>query len=294
MKIVLAVDFSAPSEVAVSEVVARPWPSGSSIHILHVVDLFALTNSVGYFETFINKETDEASALGNAVAERLQSRGLETTLKVIEGYPGTGIVDYAEQCGADFILVGSQGHSGIARLLVGSVAKMVLQNAHCSVEVVRATSRANGMKILLATDGSDYSIAAAQSVAERPWPDGSEFKIVSIVDLVIPAKDPWYAAGEVIDRLREENTKSSQEAVNAAQKILSDARLTSTTQVLMGSPKWRIVDEAKEWGANVVVLGSHGRRGITRLLMGSVSEAVAMHAHCSVEIIRKRALINKH
>jgi nucleotide-binding universal stress UspA family protein len=293
MKVVLAVDFSVPSEVAVSEVMARPWPSGTSVHILHVVDLFALTNSVGYFDTFINKETDEASALGIAVAQRLQSRGLETNLKVIEGYPGTGIVDYAEQCGADLILVGSQGHSGIARLLLGSVAKMVLQNAHCSVEVVRATSRSNGMKVLLATDGSDYSIAAAESVAERPWPDGSEFKIVSIVDLVIPANDPWYAAGEVIDRLREENTKSSQEAVDAAQRILNDARLTSTPQVLMGSPKWRIVDEAKEWGANLVVLGSHGRRGMTRLLLGSVSEAVALHAHCSVEVIRNRALINK-
>lgn len=293
MKIVLAVDFSPPSEVAVSEVAARPWPAGTVVHVLHVVDLFALTNSVGYFDAFINRETDEARALGNTVAERLQSRGLETTTQIIEGYPGTGIVDYARQCDADFIFVGSHGHGGMLRLLLGSVAKLVMQNGHCSVEVVRASSRDGGMKILLATDGSDYSIAAARSVVERPWPQGSEFRIVSVVDLIIPAMDPWYAAGEVIERLRDENTKLSQEAVKAGQKIIGDAGLKATGQVLMGSPKWRIVDEAKECGANLVVVGSHGRRGLTRLLLGSVSEAVSMHAHCSVEVIREHALLNK-
>jgi len=58
--------------------------------------------------------------------------------------------------------------------------------------------------------------------------------------------------------------------------------------VLAGKPKWRIVDEAKEWGADSIVVGSHGRRGMTRLLLGSVSEAVAMNADCSVEVVRIR------
>ena len=294
MKIVLAVDFSAASEVVVSEVAARPWPAATVVHILHVVDLFALTYSVGYFDTFINKETDEARALGNSVAERLQKHGLETTTQIMEGYPGTAIVDYAKERDADLIFVGSHGHTGIIRLLLGSVAKRVVQNAHCSVEVVRATSGESGMKILLATDGSAYSVAAARSIVARPWPQGSEFRVVSVVDLFVPVIDPTYAAGEVIDRMREENTKTSQQAVDAAQKILAGAGLKTTTQVLMGSPKWRIVDEAKEWGANLVVVGSHGRRGVTRLLLGSVSEAAAMHAHCSVEVIREGAPLNKN
>src|SRR5215510_15751211 len=140
MRIVLAVDFSAPSEVAVSEVVARPWPPGTVVHVLHILDLFALTSSVGYFDTFISKQAEEAGALARSIAKRLQSSGLETKTEIIEGYPGAGISDYARKVNADFIFVGSHGHSGIVRLLLGSVAKLVVQNAGCSVEIVRAST----------------------------------------------------------------------------------------------------------------------------------------------------------
>jgi nucleotide-binding universal stress UspA family protein len=149
------------------------------------------------------------------------------------------------------------------------------------------------MRILLATDGSDFSVAAARSIIKRPWPEGSQVKVLSVIDLVVPAMDPWYAAGEIMDRLREENTRFSQEAVQTAEKIIADAGLKTTAQVLTGSPKWRILEEAEEWGADLVVVGSHGKRGLTRLLLGSVSEAVAMRADCSVDVIRDRALLNK-
>jgi nucleotide-binding universal stress UspA family protein len=293
MNIVLAVDFSAQSEVAVSEIIARMWPAGTVVHVFHVMDLFALTSSVGYYDTFIARQKHEARELARSIAARLQKRGLETTTRIVEGYPGTGIARYAKEVNADFIFVGSHGHSGIARLLLGSVAKLVVQNAQCSVEIARVSTRKDGMKILLATDGSDYSLAAARSAAQRPWPDGSEFKVVSVIDLAVPAMDPWYAAGEVIDRLREEHAKLSQDAVRVGKKIVVNAGLTATDEVLTGTPKWRILDEAIEWEANLIVVGSHGRRGITRLLMGSVSEAVALHAHCSVEVIRERALLNR-
>lgn len=299
MKIVLAVDFSPLSEIVVSEVTARPWPQGTVVHVLHVVDSFGLEENVSDCEPCIKQERDEATALANSVAGRLQSRGLEATTQIIEGYPATDIVDYAKRSGADFVIVGSHGHGGIVRFLLGSVAKSVVQNAHCSVEVVRASSRdksgvnGGGMRILLATDGSDFSIAAARSITARPWPQGSEVKVVSVVNLVVPAMDPWYAAGEIVDRIRAENTKLSQDAVTAAEKIIGDAGLKATGEVLMGSPKWRILDEAKEWGANLIVIGSHGSRGVTRLLLGSVSEAVAMRARCSVDVIREHALLNK-
>ncbi len=298
MKIVLAVDFSALSEIAVSEVTLRPWPQGTVVHVLHVLDSFGLIERMGGFEDFIKKERDEARALAHSVVERLQSHGLETHTQILEGYPATAIADYADRWGADFVIVGSHGHGGFVRFLIGSVAKSVVQNAHCSVEVVRASSRdmsvVDGkMRILLATDGSDFSAAAARSIAGRPWPEGTEVKIVSVVNLVVPAMDPWYAAGEMASLLREDNTKLSEDAVAAAEKIIGGAGLKTTCEVLMGSPKWRIIDEAKEWGANLVVVGSHGSRGVTRLLLGSVSEVVAMRADCSVEVIRERALLNK-
>jgi len=105
------------------------------------------------------------------------------------------------------------------------------------------------------------------------------------------AADPWYAAGAVAKRVREDNTKRSEEAVSAARELIASAGIKTETAVLEGSPKRRIVEESKSWGADMVVVGSHGRRGLTRYLLGSVSEAVAMHAHCSVEVIRDRDLL---
>jgi nucleotide-binding universal stress UspA family protein len=147
------------------------------------------------------------------------------------------------------------------------------------------------MRILLATDGSDYSTAAARSIAERPWPSDSEVRMISVVEQIVPAADPWYAAGAVAESVREDSAKKCGQAVSAAEGIIASAGLKTGTVVLKGSPKRRILDEAKEWGAQLVVLGSHGRRGLTRYLLGSVSEAVAMHAHCSVEVIRDRSLL---
>lgn len=147
------------------------------------------------------------------------------------------------------------------------------------------------MKILLATDGSDYSVSAARSIAGRPWPTGSAVRIVSVVEQTVSAVDPRYEAGAVAERVRADNSRNSETAVSAAEELIAGAGIKTETAVLEGSPKKRIVEESNAWGAHLIVVGSHGRRGLTRYLLGSVSEAVAMHAHCSVEVIRDRALL---
>jgi nucleotide-binding universal stress UspA family protein len=270
--------------------------------VVTVIDLLALSSAVGYLEPFIRSENDAAKTLVQSIAERLSRRGFQATGIAVEGYPGTSIVEEAEKRDADFVFVGSHGHSGFVRFLLGSIAKAVVQNAPCSVEIVRdarndkdhadaqAQERSDGLRILLATDGSQYSQAAARSVASRPWPDGSEIRIVSVVEQVVPAAEPWYAAGAFAERFREDSTKNSQEAVRAADEIIASAGIKTETAVLEGSPKRRIVEESVTWGAHLIVVGSHGRRGLTHYLLGSVSEAVAMHAHCSVEVIRSKSV----
>lgn len=304
MKILLAIDSSALSEAVVSEVEARPWPPATEVCVLTVIDLLAMPASVGYIEPFIKSENDAATALVQTIADRLSKRDIQTTTRVVEGYPGTSIVEEAEKWGADFVFVGSHGHSGFVRFLLGSIAKAVVQNAPCSVEIVRhprhdkdhpehnrVEERPSGSRILLATDGSDYSATAARSIATRPWPEGSEVRIVSVVEPIAHAGALWHSAGAVVDRAREESVKKCEDAVRAAQEIITSAEIRTQIAVLEGAPKRRIVEEAKDWGAHMVVVGSHGRRGLTRYLLGSVSEAVAMHAQCSVEVIRDRSLL---
>jgi nucleotide-binding universal stress UspA family protein len=297
MKILLAIDSSEFSRAVVKEVAERPWPADSVLVVLTVVDSFALTASVGYLEPFIKNENDAARALVQSVAETLTLNGIETVTQVVEGYPATSIVEQAKVWNADFVFVGSHGHGGVARFFLGSIAKEVVRGTHCSVEIVRpvvvSKGRAAGKRVLLATDGSAYSEAAARSVAQRPWPKGTEFKIVSVVEQMVPAMDPGYASGEVIERMLIQNRTQCEAAVGSAMKILASTGLAAGTSVLSGNAKWTIIDAAKEWNADLLVVGSHGRRGLTRVLLGSVSEAVAMNAPCSVEVIRSPELLEK-
>lgn len=287
MKVLLAIDSSDFSETVVKEVAAYQWPAGSFFIVLTVIDLFALTSSVGYVNAFMKNENDAALALVESVSKGLAGRGIEALTQVVEGQPATSIVEQATIWNADFVLLGSHGHGGVARFLLGSVAKEVVRNAPCSVKIIRrGNEEASGKRVLLCTDGSSCSEAAARSVAERLWPSGTLVRIVSVVEQTIPAIDPLYASGDVIERMLLESRRQCEQAIGAAYKIVAAAGLPATTAVLAGSPKWGIIDDAKEWNADLIVLGSHGRRGMTRALLGSVSESVAMNAPCSVEVIR--------
>jgi nucleotide-binding universal stress UspA family protein len=148
------------------------------------------------------------------------------------------------------------------------------------------------MKILLATDGSDCSKAAVNSVAERPWPEGSEVKVVSAMEIpYAPTTETWVLPDSYYREL-ERVTKAQAEAAvkDAVERIMSGktAGLEITTMIKSGSAREVILDEAKRWDADLIVLGSHGYSGWQRFLLGSVSHAVATHAHCSVEIVRQK------
>jgi nucleotide-binding universal stress UspA family protein len=289
MKILLAIDSTAASQVAVSEVAARPWPQGTVVEVLTVVDLSYAWNAPGLDDALIHSGGETA----RGAAAVLKSAGVESSSAVLTGDPKTVVVDHAGETGADFIVLGSHEESDVMRFLLGSVARAVVRNAPCSVEIVRPGRGAGARKVLLATDGSLGSLEAARSVASRPWPAGSEFRVISVVELS-PAwfrkPYPAYLDHKAMEDLRGEAMKRAQDAVAAAEQIVADAGLPETGTVLVPSAAARemIFQEAAEWGADLIVAGSHGRRGASRFLLGSVSEPVAFHAKCSVEIIRPK------
>jgi nucleotide-binding universal stress UspA family protein len=286
MKILLAIDSSAASEVALNEVAVRPWPPGTTVEVLSVVD----PSHISHLPQFVEEVTQRTEELVQRAAERLRSCGMDTTPLVLSGDPKAVIVDRAGHMNADFAVAGSHGFTGVARFLLGSVARAVVRFSPCSVEVVRSSVREKGrrgMKVFLATDGSECSASAAWSIAKRPWPTGTEIRILSVVELAVPLFQVPYPTS-TMEALRAEAMQRSQDAIMTAEQILTDASLqtSGTVSVLFDSPKTIIPDEASRWGADLIVVGSHGRRGINRFLLGSISEAVAMHADCSVEVIR--------
>lgn len=136
------------------------------------------------------------------------------------------------------------------------------------------------MKLLLAIDGSRYSEAATEAVIAQYPPQGTEVKVLNVVDLPLPIPTSD-AAG-----FRELSLKHGQELVQLAEKLLSKAGYKTQTAVEEGDPNSKIIDQAKKWKADLIVMGSHGRKGLNRFLMGSVAQTVSRHASCSVEIVR--------
>lgn len=136
------------------------------------------------------------------------------------------------------------------------------------------------MRLLLAIDDSKFSEAATQAVVARYQPKDTEIHILNAVDLALPIPTSYAVA------FREESLRQGQELVQRAEQTLSKAGFKVQTVVEEGDPKTKILDHAAQWKPDIIVLGSHGRKGATHFLMGSVSEAVMRHAPCSVEVVR--------
>lgn len=142
------------------------------------------------------------------------------------------------------------------------------------------------MKILLPVDGSLCSLAAAREVAQRPWPKGSRVKILYVAEH--PLIDPQVAQTLPEGVLARWQSTACYPLERALAQFDTDAPLAVENEILPGNPKKVILDEAEKWKADLIVLGPHGMSGIERFLLGSVSQAVAAHAKCSVEIMRPR------
>jgi nucleotide-binding universal stress UspA family protein len=145
------------------------------------------------------------------------------------------------------------------------------------------------MRILIPTDGSEHAVLAVNQVAERPWPEGTLFKVVACPEYpVLVGEYPYYAPEQLVE-LTKASEAQAEAAAEAAASVLRNTGHDVRTEVTepRDSPSRTILSSADLWQADLIVMGSHGRRGFDRLVMGSVSESVAMHAHCSVEVVRQ-------
>ena len=147
------------------------------------------------------------------------------------------------------------------------------------------------MRILLAIDGAKYGEAAAKELIQRSLPSGTEVLVLSVAHPIPFIPDPLFVITAAhYDSLEAEQKRASRDVAQVAEEIAKDApRLQVTTRVLEGSPKKEIVEEAERWGADLIMVGSHGYGPIERFLLGSVAQAVALHAPCSVEIVRAQS-----
>ena len=144
------------------------------------------------------------------------------------------------------------------------------------------------MKILLAIDGSPCSDVAVEEVTRRPWSEGSQLKVLNVFEPPMPpTSEAWAMPASYIEEIDIALRGQGQKTIDKAlQKLRSNKSLALSSLLVPGSPRATILDDAESWGADLIVLGSHGYRAWKRFLLGSVSQAVVSHAKCSVEVVR--------
>lgn len=295
MRVLVAVDGSAAAARAVALVDAIAWPGDSILRVVTVIEPVLLPMAgPAYRDANLAPEVD-ASITGYAhdvlrgATDQLRTTGRTVEGAVLRGRAASAIIDDAREFRADLVVAGSRGHGTIESLLLGSVSSEIVDHAHCPVLVARATSLTG---VVLATDGSPSASAAERALSGWPIFGQLPIHVVSIADVV----RPWTTGiaptfyGQVLETyaadLRDANAEHERIAAEAAAR-LRERGLNADAEARTGDVATEILAAAERHRADLVVIGSRGRTGLARLLLGSVARNVLSGSSASVLIVRE-------
>ncbi|UCH90470.1 MAG: universal stress protein, partial [Nitrospirota bacterium] len=303
MRILLPIDQSKDSKVAISLLQKMKWPAGSTLIILHVTTMHDEMTAGGSSRSQ-KKTLDDSGKLPLSVRSELRrlekqfaSKALQVQSMVVSGVPGQEILSVIRKEKIDIAVLGSRGLSRISGLLLGSVSEWVLKDASCSVLIGRPTARkaksSSNLNILLPTDGSRDSWKAVDVLKSI------EFSVDTTLTLIHVIKKKIYETGQVLGSVGKSRTEFARLAKDlcgdrgsAGVDLLKDTRdaLSSTglkirERLAFGHEAQEILKAAKLQKADLVIVGSKGLTGLRRLLMGSVAHTVSQHAPCSVLVV---------
>jgi nucleotide-binding universal stress UspA family protein len=255
----------------------------ATLHLLNVADTSrdSVTRIGG--EVVDALET-EGERIVDAAAERASERGVSTTTAVLQGDPYRTIVDYADEYGIDLLVMPTHGREGLERFLLGSVTERVVRRANVPVLTVRPDESLTYPygNVLVPTDGSDCADAALGVGIDAAVTSDAGLHILSVVDTASLGVD--VRAQMQIDALESTAT----ETVENAEARATDAGLEDVTGVVEFSSSIRaaIVEYVEDNDVDLVVVGTHGRTGVDRYLLGSVAEQLIRTSPVPVLTVR--------
>ena len=282
-RILVGCDLSPPSDQALDRAIGIAERNGAKLILVHAqaddappteIDRDAL-QQLGEVSAAVRAH--EAVALAERMTQ-IQARGIEVDLISRIGPPEEVLSQAASDRAAELIVIGSHGHTGIARMLLGSVASATIRHATCDVLVCRGPApRMPFQRPLVATDFSPVSAKVLQHAALVSEP-GASFDVVHAwqlptgswgATLLGQARFPW-STGSLADKL-----------------VADHQELGHPLHVeLIQGPPASVITHAAERGSNdLIAVGAHGRRGVRRLLLGSVAESTIRHSPCSVLVV---------
>lgn len=292
--VVLASDGSAQSKVARDLVAALALPQDAIVRIVSALGtapkLAGLPGSMR--DQLIAGTTATIERELAELAAPLERRGLRVECAVLGGRAATAIVDDAGSSHADLVVVGSHGRGELGSLLLGSVSAEVVDRAPCPILVARGSALEH---VIFAEDGSANARRACDLIAAWEIFRDATVRVVSVGHV-----DPYLHSGiapsaqvlahQTLVAARAATRREHERLAAQAVRLLAQAGLRSEAEVRLGAPAAEIVSAAREWPADVVVIGSRGRTGIERLLLGSVARGVVHSAPCSVLVVPSGAL----
>jgi nucleotide-binding universal stress UspA family protein len=292
VNILFALDGSNCSKTAIAHAMSLKCPAGTELKVITAVEMFEPLPAIE------GAKEGEIEACRKLVAETVEKfkkahPEAEVSGEVVDGFPVDEILHCSRDWPAHLIVLGSHGRTGLAELWMGSVSRAVLLHASCAVRIVRETAvkeAGEAQNVLVALEDSEHSQHLIEHILELPWTDGTRFHCLHVVPelSVDTLLDPDTGFATTLAQHYDDKLFSEKKWVEVfAEKINScfDQKV-ATAHVTLGDPRKQILEQAATWPADLIMIDSHGRKGFEKLIMGSVSEAVATHAKCAVEVTR--------
>lgn len=285
MRVVVAVDWSDQAFNAVQEVVRLYTPD--ELTLVHAVDLGFLEYPAVAQAMALQGYNEFRQAMcdaGQQVLDRtsaLVPPDVPTTRRLCEiGSPAEVILDTARSASADLVVVGARGRGRVAELALGSVSHRVLTHATCSTLVVKRPLDSL-RRVLVAVEGADDAARLQDWLRKHPFQKPVELSVMSVVPT------PYYGDSPTVPAVQlwaDAAAKSAEDLVNEMTKALNGSHYKVVWRTFKGDPAAIIAREAA--GFDLVVVGSHGRKGVNRFILGSVSHSVSHNVACPILVIR--------
>jgi nucleotide-binding universal stress UspA family protein len=283
--LLLATDGSQFSEGAIREAIRLAKRCSSKLSVLSVIE----TNPE--YETIAPQllERAEKSAQEHlaSVKEQAKKEGVDCTTSILEGEESFNYIsEEAAKNKISMIIMGRRGRSGLKRLMMGSVTSRVIGHAPCNVLVVPRAARMDFKSIVVAADGSKYSHAAASEAIGLAKQNKGELTVISVVpsEFITPTDIDMTVTHK--EHISDKQMLEAEKNVKAVKEAAQREGVAVKAFVMNGRPAEAIIEIAKDRDADLIILGSHGRTGLEKLLMGSVAERVIVLASCAVLVVK--------
>jgi nucleotide-binding universal stress UspA family protein len=285
--VLVAVDFSLYAERTVVSVGLLPFAAGAEVHLVHALETKERKpEALAELEALALRELQQrAGSLERAVAREGRSP-IQVKVTVLKGAPEERLPEEALRVGAELIVVGRHGRRRFGDSLIGATAERIVRNSRLPVLVVQRKKAAAWQQPLVAVDLEEESPSPLHRL-QRFCPEAPRMDVVHVYDtsndLILQE------AGASAGQYREYGEALRKEAEAALTKALASAPLSPSVAVKplvhAGDPRSVILAEARACRSDLLVLGTHARRGLAHFFMGSVAESVLRHAPCDVLLL---------